>query len=81
MSLPELRNCPAEYIHEPWHMPPIIQHFEGLLIGEHYPYPIVDLNKTYKAAQEQLWSIRKLAITKKESERILKMHTIPKKSR
>jgi deoxyribodipyrimidine photo-lyase len=39
---PELANVPAQFIHEPWTMPPAEQRRAGCMIGSDYPAPIVD---------------------------------------
>ena len=40
--LPELRNVPDDYIHQPWKMPPEVQRRAGCHIGRDYPAPIVE---------------------------------------
>ncbi len=40
--LPELARVPAEFIHEPWRMPPMEQLRSDCLIGKDYPRPLVD---------------------------------------
>lgn len=40
--VPELANVPPLYIHEPWTMPPDVQHASACRIGVDYPAPIVD---------------------------------------
>ncbi len=40
--IPELAACPDKWIHTPWLMPKPEQQRCGVLIGEHYPAPIVD---------------------------------------
>jgi deoxyribodipyrimidine photo-lyase len=40
--VPELKNVPAEYIHAPAEMPPIVQEQAGCIIGKDYPAPIVN---------------------------------------
>jgi deoxyribodipyrimidine photo-lyase len=42
--VPELRNLPDQYIHEPWAVPPLEQVSFGLVIGRDYPLPIVEHN-------------------------------------
>ena len=43
MYIPELRDFPSEYIHRPWTAPKFVQKQAGCVIGEDYPYPVVDL--------------------------------------
>lgn len=40
--LPELREVPDRYIHQPWTMPASVQEEAGCLIGRDYPAPLVD---------------------------------------
>jgi deoxyribodipyrimidine photo-lyase len=40
--LPELRRVPDAHIHEPWKMPPEAQRRARCVIGQDYPYPIVN---------------------------------------
>ncbi|WP_298320628.1 cryptochrome/deoxyribodipyrimidine photo-lyase family protein [uncultured Aquimarina sp.] len=75
--IPELRNIPLAYIHEPYKMPPLEQQFNNFEIGVDYPFPIVDINTTRKKASDTLWDMKDDALVKKESYRILKKHTLP----
>lgn len=40
--IPELKNVPTKYIHEPWKMSKEEQKAVGITIGKDYPYPIVN---------------------------------------
>jgi deoxyribodipyrimidine photo-lyase len=40
--LPELRNVPDKFIHEPWQMPLAVQQAAGCVVGQDYPAPIID---------------------------------------
>jgi deoxyribodipyrimidine photo-lyase len=40
--VPELAAAPLEFIHAPWNMPIEAQRRHGCILGEHYPFPIVD---------------------------------------
>lgn len=40
--LPELKDVPLGYLHEPWTMPADIQENSDCIIAKHYPAPIVD---------------------------------------
>jgi len=41
--LPELRHVPDKFIHTPWEMDTVVQSESGCIIGQDYPYPIIDL--------------------------------------
>jgi deoxyribodipyrimidine photo-lyase len=40
--IPELRDVPARFIHEPWKMPSGLQAECGCVVGRDYPEPVVD---------------------------------------
>lgn len=40
--VPELASLPAEWIHEPWRMPPLLAQQYGFRPGSDYPLPLVD---------------------------------------
>jgi deoxyribodipyrimidine photo-lyase len=72
--IPELANCPIEYIHEPWTMPLMIQQMSQFAIGEDYPSPIVNLVKAGKAARDKTWGHRKDKEVIGENKRIVRKH-------
>lgn len=58
--IPELKNVPDEYIHEPGRMPPEAQEAAGCRLGRDYPAPIVEhkaqrevVLAAYRAAQDR----------------------------
>ncbi len=58
--VPELAGLPDRAIHEPWTLTPLEQRQHGVVIGEHYPAPIVDRTvartrtlRAYQAARER----------------------------
>ncbi len=79
--IPELQDIPMAYIHEPYKMPPMEQQFNNFVLGKDYPLPIVDIDSTRKKASDILWDMRNDALVKKESDRILKRHTLPNRKR
>lgn len=40
--LPELAALPDKYLHAPWTLPPLSQQHLGVVLGKHYPVPLVD---------------------------------------
>lgn len=74
--VPELKNVPIAFIHEPWKLSYIERksiHFE---LGKDYPIPIIDLEDAGKKARKVIWDMRKEPEVKKESKRILAKHTV-----
>lgn len=72
--IPELKEVPAELIHEPWKLSQMEQQLYGVEIGKDYPFPIVDVEASRKAASDLVWGVRKKDITKTEGKRILNKH-------
>lgn len=75
--VPELREVPATFIHEPWQMTQIDEAFCGVKIGIDYPAPLVDLKESGKEARAKIWGQRRLKKVKTEKQRILEKHTRP----
>ncbi len=75
--VPELKDLPLQFIHEPYLMTEMEQGFNNFKLGEDYPNPIVDIQETRKKASETMWSLRNNKTVLQESERILKKHTLP----
>jgi deoxyribodipyrimidine photo-lyase len=72
--IPELKNIPANLIHEPHKLSLIEQQLYGCEIGKHYPFPVVDVEETRKKASEVMWGSRKNETVKSEGKRILAKH-------
>lgn len=72
--VPELRNIPANLIHEPHKLSLIEQQMYQCEIGKQYPAPIVDVEETRKRASDIVWSFRKKDEVKEEGKRILAKH-------
>lgn len=73
--VPELRNVPAEFVHEPWLMTSMEQALYDVHIGKDYPSPVVDLAEAGKKARAKIWGHRRDEKVKEEKQRILKVHT------
>ena len=74
--VPELAHLPTAFIHEPYLMTPLDEQFNKLELGVDYPNPIVDITIARKKASDTLWNMKKNSEVKRESERILKKHTL-----
>lgn len=72
--IPELKNVPQSYIHEPWTMSLMEQTFCEVTIGVDYPAPIVDLKTSAKMARDKIWGHKKHPAVKAEKNRILATH-------
>jgi deoxyribodipyrimidine photo-lyase len=77
--LPELKNLPTGQIHQPWLLTSMEQQLIDFKLGEHYPYPIINLEAGAKAGRDKIWSMRKEKTTQDEKKRILKTHTRARK--
>ena len=78
--IPELKNVPANLIHEPHKLSLIEQQLYECEIGKHYPAPIVDVDETRKCASDIVWSFRKKDEVKIEGKLILARHVNNPKS-
>ncbi len=72
--IPELKDVPTEFIHEPWKLSAIEQSIYNCHIGLDYPEPIVNIDETRKYASDVVWSFRKQDDVKIEGKRILEKH-------
>lgn len=73
--IPELRDLPVEYIHEPWKMTLLEQQMHNFYLGKTYPMPLVDLKEAGKQARNAIWGHRSTGIVRTENKRILEKHT------
>ena len=72
--IPELKNIPKEFIHEPWLMSDMESRFYNFKIGIDYPSPIIDIKVTSRKAKDKIWGHLKNNKVKEEKKRILKIH-------
>lgn len=56
--IPELAKVPDKYLHAPWRMPASVQQACGVVLGQDYPWPIVD---HAQARQKTLELFRRVA--------------------
>jgi deoxyribodipyrimidine photo-lyase len=73
--LPQLSQVPEKYIHQPELMPLLEQQLCGVIIGEHYPKPIIEVESAAKVARDKIWGHKKTDVVKKEINNIIKKHT------
>ena len=72
--VPELKVLPEELRHEPYRLTILEQKLYNFKLGKDYPEPIVDLKESRKRASDIIWDMRKDALVKEESIRIIKKH-------
>ena len=56
--LPELAELPDRYLHSPWEAPEEVLAESGVVLGDTYPRPIVDLKFTRERALEAFKGLR-----------------------
>ena len=72
--IPELKNIPKEFIHEPWLMSEMESEIFKFKVGKNYPSPIVNLKETSKYAKKKIWGHLKNRKVIDEKKRILNTH-------
>ncbi|PWL33132.1 MAG: deoxyribodipyrimidine photolyase [Fluviicola sp. XM-24bin1] len=77
--VPELKECPDEFIHQPWTMTPFEQEMYDFKLGEKYPHPLVNLEESGRKARTKIWGHRKHKEVQEEKKRILAVHVKPGK--
>jgi len=70
--VPELRDVPVEFIHEPWTMTALDIAFNKVQIN--YPAPVVDLVESGRRAKEKIWGFKKTPKVRAENRRIVEVH-------
>ncbi len=76
--VPELQKLPMKYIHEPWKIPGLEAELINFQIGEHYPFPVVDIDSAVKKYREEIWKIKKSDESRHFGKSILELHVRPK---
>ena len=71
--VPELKDIPQQFIHEPWTITPMELDLLGIEL--HYPKPIIDLEESGKKARNKIWGHRNNELVKLENKRIVQLHT------
>lgn len=74
---PELHNVPVQFIHTPWLMTLLDQELCGVILGENYPKPILDIDAAIKQNRPKLWSHKKSQQVKVNNKKILEQHVRP----
>ncbi len=72
--VPELKNLPKSFIHEPWKMDYETQIKYCCIIGKDYPEPIVDHKKAVQFARNKISSVRKKNDYKINVKNVFKKH-------
>lgn len=77
--VPELRDLPSGFIHEPWKMTALDRAFSGITVD--YPPPVIDLIATGKKARVKVWGHRKHPQVRAENKRIVLLHVRQNRNR
>ena len=56
--IPELRDLPNKYLFNPWEAPIEILEKANVILGENYPFPIVDIKESREKALEAFSSTK-----------------------
>jgi deoxyribodipyrimidine photo-lyase len=75
--VPELAKLPTPFVLKPWSMTALEQEAYGCVLGKDYPNTIIAIKETYKHASSVLWHMKRNPNVRRESKRILAMHTLP----
>jgi deoxyribodipyrimidine photo-lyase len=76
--VPELQNVPTAFIHQPFLMTMIDQQLCNVIIGTHYPSPIINIEQAAKYARDTMWQHRKTSEVKNENPILINKFTRPK---
>jgi deoxyribodipyrimidine photo-lyase len=72
--LPELHDLPAEWIHRPHEMPPLVQAMYGVRLDSDYPLPFVDHAGTVRWAKARVSEIRAEAGFRRAARAVYERH-------
>ena len=70
--IPELAELPAEYRHQPWALPPLLQ-ADCPGIGT-YPTPIINHEEAARTAKQKIIAIRKSKASKTAADEVMQQH-------
>lgn len=56
--VPELQSVPSAFLHEPWRLSQMEQVFHQCVLGEDYPFPLVDLRESTRSSRMRLEAVR-----------------------
>lgn len=72
--VPELQAVPAEWLTRLPLMPGNLQRRYGVVLGRHYPLPVVDHERSVDAARRRLAALRRTEVARREAERVQARH-------
>lgn len=77
--VPELRQYPEGFIHEPWTLTAMEKQLYN--INSDYPEPLIDVPTSAKLARDKIWGHRKHPKVLEHQQHIIKLHTRNRKSK
>jgi len=75
--IPELKEVPITFIHEPWKMSEMDQIFYHCRMGVDYPFPVVDIETSRKHASDIMYGIKKSPKSRTLGKMVLAKHVSP----
>jgi deoxyribodipyrimidine photo-lyase len=69
--LPELKNLPLAFKHQPWLITPMEETLYNFNYGKDYPKRIIDIVESGTRARDTLWAFRKTEAVKTQNRKIL----------
>jgi deoxyribodipyrimidine photo-lyase len=75
--IPELKEVPLTFIHEPWKMSEMDQVFYHCRLGIDYPLPVVDIETSRKHASDIMYGIKKSPKSRTLGKMVLAKHVSP----
>jgi deoxyribodipyrimidine photo-lyase len=72
--VPELAALPADFIHRPHALPPLVPGMYGVVPGRDYPLPLVDHARAVREAKARVSALRQLPETRRAARRVFERH-------
>lgn len=72
--MPELAALPADFIHRPHELPPLVQGMYGIVPGRDYPRPLTDHATAVREAKARVSAVQRAPETRRAARRVFERH-------